>query len=53
MTDGYFRIFRAVCDSLVDLVPDPNGRDPWTDGPSGHPLPSPGQHIQYGHQQHA
>ena len=36
----------------MDLVPDPDGRDPWSDGPPGHPLPRPGQHLQHRHHQH-
>ena len=45
-------VHRPVCDRVVDLVPDPDGRDPRSDGPPGHPLPRPGQHLQHRHHQH-
>jgi hypothetical protein len=43
---------RAVCDSVLDLVPDPDGRDPGSDGSPRHALPGPRQHIQHRHNQH-
>ena len=37
----------------MDLVPDPDGRDPREDGPPRHTLPRPRQHLQHCHHQHA
>ncbi len=44
---------RPVCDCLLDLVPDPHGRDTGSDGAAGHPVPCAGEHIQHGDDQHA
>ena len=43
---------RTVCDCLLDLLPHPDGRHPRQDGPPGHPLPRPRQHLQHRHHQH-
>ena len=37
----------------MDLVPDPDGCDPWADGAAGHSVPGAGQHLQHRHHQHS
>ena len=35
-------IFRTICDCILDLLPDTNGRDPRTDGSAGYTVPGSG-----------
>ncbi len=46
-------VVRHVCDSLLDLLPHPDGRDPRADGPARHPVPRPREHLQHCYHQHS
>ncbi len=46
-------VVRHVCDSLLDLLPHPDGRDPRANGPARHPVPRPREHLQHCYHQHS